>query len=80
MVLWCGWLLPRWRIDPKTKTIKKEKKKTTNTKRRSKTRTYLNKFAEYFGLLILVEWPEDHLPALENFISSMQIKANKRWR
>ena len=24
VVLWCEWLLPRWRIDPKSQTIKKE--------------------------------------------------------
>ena len=69
MVLWCDWLLPRWRIDPDSKTIKKEKKKT-NAKRRNKTRIYLNKSAEYFGLLTLGEGPGDHLQALVNFISS----------
>ena len=67
MVLWCDWLLPRWQIDPKSKQLKKKK---TNTKRRNKTRIYLNKFAEYFGGLTLGEGKGDHLPVLVNFISS----------
>ena len=61
MVLGCDWLLPRWRIDLESKTIKKEKG-------RNKGRIYLNKFAEYFGLLTLGEGPGDHLPVLVNLI------------
>ena len=53
---------------PRPKQLKTKKKK--NIKRRNKTRIYLNKFAEYFGLLTLGEGPGDHLQALVNFISS----------
>ena len=71
MVLGCDWLLPRWRIDLESKTIKKEK-------RRNKGRIYLNKFAEYFGLLTLGEGPGDHLPVSKPPI--VKVKANKKWR
>ena len=50
-----GGLIPR----PKQLKSKTE----TNTKRRNKTRIYLNKFAEYFGMLTLGEGPGDHLRA-----------------
>ena len=55
---------------PRPKQLKR--KTETNTKRRNKTRIYLNKFTEYFGLLTLEKGPGDHLPALVNFISSKQ--------
>ena len=50
-----GGLIPR---------AKQLKRKKTNTKRRNKTRIYLNKFAEYFGGLTLGVGPGDHLPVL----------------
>ena len=53
---------------PRPKQLKRRTE--TNTKRRNKSRIYLNKFAEYFGLLTLGEGPADHLLTLVNFISS----------
>ena len=47
-----GGLIPR---------AKQLKRKKTNTKRRNKTRIYLNKFAEYFGGLTLGVGQGDHL-------------------
>ena len=62
---------------PRLKQLKREKK---TTKSRNKTRIYLNKFTEYFGLLTLEEEPGDRLQALENFIIIVTVKANKRWK